>query len=104
MLGLRKPEGKKFERFFEIVQSEAKKKGFVFFLDSAQGKFFENEQLECEDLCGWLIPEEEAAAFEKLFAEGSEKQHTFDGFYCYIDFVAEEKTGKIRIIIDDTND
>lgn len=102
MKGLRAQESRKFEKFFEIVQKEAESKGFVFFLDCGQGKTFENNDIECEDLCGWLISLKDATEFEQLFIEDSEKQHDFDDFYVYVDFTVDEKSGEIQIDIDDT--
>lgn len=40
MVGLRTLEGEKFERFFELVQKEALKRGCVFFLNSGEGHIF----------------------------------------------------------------
>lgn len=102
MVGLKTQEGERFEKFFILVQKEAHKKNGVFFLDAGQGKTFENEHIECEDLCGWLIPQKDALVFEKLFKEDSEEVHEFDDFYCYVDFAVDDKTGKITIDIDDT--
>ena len=101
MKGLRKQENQKFNNFIELIQQEAEKKGKVFFCDCGQGNVFENEIIECEDLCGWLIPQENVDEFEKLFLEDSEDQHKFDDFYCYIDF-SVKANGEISIIIDDT--
>lgn len=104
MKGLRTQENDKFKRFFKLVQNEAKQKGFVFFMDCGQGKVYENEDVECEDLCGWLIPEKDSSEFNQLFLEGSEQQHSFDAVYCYVDFTIDEQSGKIQIDIDDTPD
>lgn len=71
MRGLRKSEGDKFEKFFKKVQEEAKMKDAVFFLDCGQGKQYEDEEIECEDMWGWLIPEEMVSEFEPLFKEDS---------------------------------
>lgn len=95
-------ENKKFEKFFELVQKAAKQKGCYFFLDCGQGKIFETNDIECEDLCGWLIPLKYTDEFERLFKEDSERQHDFDEFYVYVDFSVDEKTGEIQINIDDT--
>lgn len=67
MRGLRKQEDSKFEKFFGIVQSAAKRKGCVFFLDCGEGRDLETEDLSGEDLSGWLIPEGKADKFEKEF-------------------------------------
>ena len=65
MLGLRTNESDKFIRFFEIVQAAAKKQGGVYYLDAGDGRDFENDEYEGEDLMGWLIPLEEVPKFEK---------------------------------------
>lgn len=71
MRGLRKREDSKFEKFFEIVQDAAKRKGCVFFLDCGEGRDLETEDLSGEDLSGWLIPEGKAGQFEKEFLGGN---------------------------------
>lgn len=101
MQGLRKQENQKFNNFFGLVQQEATKKGRIFFCDCGQGKVFENNNFECEDLCGWLIPQEKADEFEKLFLNDSDDQHDFDDLYCYVDF-SVRPNGEILISIDDT--
>lgn len=70
MQGLRKQEGNKFEKFFAIVQDAAKKKGCVFFLDAGDGRDFETDSLEGEDLMGWLIPKDKMSDFEKKWDTG----------------------------------
>ena len=86
MKGLRTLENDKFNKFFELVQKEAKKQDSVFFLDCGGGNLFENASFECEDLFGWLIPQEKVNEFENLFLNQSSKQHEFDDFYCSVDF------------------
>ena len=71
MRGLKTQEGKKFERFFSMVQQEAAKKNAVFFLECGEGHDFETDQLEGEDLRGWLIPNNQAGRFEKEWMNGS---------------------------------
>lgn len=71
MRGLKTQEGKKFERFFSLVQQEASKKNSVFFLECGEGHDFETDHLEGEDLRGWLIPHEQAERFEKVWLKGS---------------------------------
>ena len=102
MKGLRTQESDKFIKFFELVQEEAANLDSVFFLDCGQGKMFENSQIECEDLCGWLIPTEKVKEFELLFENNSELQHNFDAFYTSIDFNVEGDT--VNIIIEDPED
>ena len=64
---MRTHEGLKFERFFSIVQEEAMSKGFVFFLDCGENNEFEDEDIQCQNLCGWLIPENLSQKFEEAF-------------------------------------
>lgn len=104
MQGLRMQESEKFKKFFKLVQNAAKQKGFVFFMDCGQGKVYENEDVECEDLCGWLVLEKDASEFNQLFLEGLEQQYSFDTLYCYVDFTVDENSGEIQIDIDDTPD
>lgn len=101
MKGLRKQENQKFNNFFDLVQQEAAKKDKVFFCDCGQGNVVENDFIECEDMCGWLIPQEKADEFEKLFLEDSDDQHNFDNLYCYVDF-SIEPNGNVIITFDDT--
>lgn len=70
MQGLRTQETNKFLKFFTIVQDAAKKKGCVFFLDSGDGRPFETNSVEGEDLMGWLIPSERVEDFEKEWMSG----------------------------------
>ena len=97
MQGLRTQEGEKFERFFEIVQKEAKKSGAVLFVDCGLGRVFENKNIECENLCGWLIPVGKVSAFEPLFMGNAIEQHRFDDFYCAVDFEVTGDTIKVVI-------
>ena len=64
MLGLRGQESSKFNKFFSIVQTAAQKTGCVFFAEAGDGHLFENDDIECEDLMGWLIPEDKISEFE----------------------------------------
>lgn len=64
MVGLRGQESSKFNKFFSIVQTTALEKGCVFFVEAADGNFFENDDIECEDLMGWLIPKDKISEFE----------------------------------------
>ena len=65
MLGLRTNESNKFIKYFEIVQTTAQSQGCVYFLDAGDGRDFENEECEGEDLMGWLIPDDMVSSFEK---------------------------------------
>lgn len=65
MQGLKKQEGSKFEQFFSIVQDQAHKNGFIFFLFAGEGHEKETDSLEMMDMSGWLIPRSKASDFEK---------------------------------------
>lgn len=69
MLGLKTQESNKFKEFFNLVQKTAERNGCVFFLDAGDGRDFENETLEGEDLMGWLIPREKVVEFEQLWKD-----------------------------------
>lgn len=70
MRGLRTQETSKFEKFFSIVQDAASKKDCVFFLDAGDGREFETDSLEGEDLMGWLIPKDKVTDFEQEWETG----------------------------------
>lgn len=90
MRGLRKPESSKFEKFFELVQQKAKENGCVFFLDFGEGRDFANDQMEGEDLCGWLVPERLADTFEKEWSSG--KLDQWNDFIRWVDWSLEGQT------------
>ena len=70
MLGLRTQESEKFNHFFELVQKAAAEEGKVFFCDCGEGREFETQDMEGEDLSGWLIPAEKAEKSRKKFEAG----------------------------------
>ena len=70
MLGLRTKASDKFVKYFEIVQATAQQHDCVYYLDAGDGRDFENEVYEGEDLMGWLIPVDFVAAFEKEWNYG----------------------------------
>ncbi len=70
MLGLRTQESSKFNNFFSIVQNAAQNQGCVFFADAGDGRDFETDFLEGEDISGWLIPNEKADEFTPLWEAG----------------------------------
>ena len=70
MRELRTQEGRKFENFFSFVRAAADKIGCIFFVDCGEGRELLTEDLEGEDLSGWLIPKDEADKFQKEFDSG----------------------------------
>lgn len=79
MRELRTQEGNKFKKFFEIVRKEAGKRKSVFFVDCGEGREVFTEDMEGEDLSGWLVPEDKADAFQAEFDTGdvSEKWNDY---------------------------
>lgn len=69
MLGLRTQESDKFNKFFELIQQEAKKVNCVFFADAGDGNDFEDQSMEGEDMMGWLVPNDRVNEFEPLWKE-----------------------------------
>ena len=94
MLGLRTQETNKFEKFIELIQNEATKKEKVFFLDAGDGRDFETNDMEGEDLTGWLIPLSKVDEFKKVW----EKAEVDDDWIDFFIFVSWKKKGS-RITI-----
>lgn len=99
MKGLRTQEENNFIVFFELVQKEAEKMGCTFFLDCGLGKVYKNIQIECEDMCGWLIPEKHTKEFEYFFLNNLERVHDFDDFYTRVDYSVDGEN--IYIVINE---
>lgn len=95
MQGLRTQESDTFKSFFRLVQEAAKKSHSVFFLAAGDGHELVKDDLEGEDLQGWLIPEEKAREFERLFNGGLEEDEIWDDFFCFAEWV--ENDGKVEI-------
>lgn len=93
MEGLRTHESNKFKEFFSIVQSTAKEKDSIFFLDSGDGRDFETSTMEGEDLMGWLIPQNKAAKFKVEWACGD----VSDDWSDYYVWAVWEKGEKITV-------
>lgn len=86
MRGLRKQESLKFERFFAIVEKAAATLGCVFFADAGDGNDFETEEYEGKELMGWLIPMEEADAFEPFFLANKEVPDKWEEAFCWAEW------------------
>lgn len=67
MKGLKSKESEKFNRFFALIQEEAKKSHSVFFAYAGDGNDFETPTMEGEEIMGWLIPKEKEQNFEQLW-------------------------------------
>lgn len=81
--GLRTKENEKFLNFWKIVQEEASKLDSVFFLDSGEGNEIETNEINAEDLSGWLIPKNQANEFDSLYKSFNNEiiSKSFDDFY-----------------------
>lgn len=78
MRGLRTQESEKFNQFWQLVQDTAAEKGCIFFGENGEGNDFETETMEGENFCGWLIPEQDAAAFELVWEKGNVPEQWVD--------------------------
>lgn len=83
MQGLRTQESKNFLNFFEIVQSTANKEGKVFFLDCGDDNLYEESNIECENMFGWLIKYDDVSEFENLYNQFKDIPDKFDKTYVF---------------------
>lgn len=51
-------DNKKLDKYWELVQETANKQGKVFFMDSGEGREYATDDMEMEDISGWLVPVE----------------------------------------------
>lgn len=94
MKGLRTQENEKFEAFFALIQEEAQKDNSVFFADAGDGNVFETPTMECEELMGWLVPEEEADKFEPLW-KSDEVGDDWTDFFCWAEWFKDGQDIKV---------
>ena len=97
--GLRLRENEKFMLFFNLIQQKAGEYKAVFFADCGAGNVYENEVIECESLCGWLIPVDKISEFEPHFLANSINQHDYDDYYCIMEYKITE-SGIEAVILD----
>lgn len=97
MRGLRTKENEKFLVFFEIVQKAAEREGKVFFLDVGEGNEIITDELEGEDLFGWLIPLEIADQFEEEWLKDAIGEE-WESFETFEEWEKTEKGLKIEFI------
>lgn len=81
MLGLKTQENEKFRNFWKKVQLEASKQQSIFFLNCGEGKNFETDTMEGEDLSGWLIPKDKANLFEKEWLKNKVSDKWVDNMF-----------------------
>ena len=93
MRGLRTNEGAKFEKYFAIIEEEAKKLGGVFFSETGEGRDLDLEDIEVCDLAGWLVPFDQADEFEVLYLGGKDKEiwdsDRWDDMYIFVDYILD---------------
>lgn len=88
-----------FEPFWSMVQAQAQRAGGVFFLNCGEGREFETEDMEGEDLFGWLIPAGRAEEFQREW-EGAQSPldvgDEWSGYLTYVVWSAEGGTVSVR--------
>ena len=93
MGGLRTNESAKFEKYFAIIEEEAKKLGGVFFSETGEGRDLDLEDIEVCDLAGWLVPFDQADEFEVLYLGGKDKEiwdsDRWDDMYIFVDYILD---------------
>ena len=91
MRGLRTNEGAKFEKYFAIIEEEAKRLGGVFFSETGEGRDLDLEDIEICDLAGWLVPFDQADEFEALYLGRKDKEiwdsDRWDDMYIFVDYI-----------------
>ena len=84
MGGLRTIESEKIIKYFSIVQSYAYTLGKVFFLDSGEGYEIITDELDGENISGWLVPLKKSSEFETLWKNRDEDAtEDWDKYYCF---------------------
>lgn len=58
---------KPFMRYFSLVQDAAREQGCVFFVDCGEGHDLITDEIDCQDLSGWLVPADAVADFEPMW-------------------------------------
>ena len=93
MRGLRTNEGAKFEKYFAIIEEEAKRLGGVFVSETGEGRDLDLEDIEVCDLAGWLVPFDQADEFEALYLGRKDKEiwdsDRWDDMYIFVDYILE---------------
>lgn len=98
MLGLRTQETNKFIRFFSIVQEFALKQGKTFFLDAGNGNDIELEDIEGENLQGWLISKDRCKEFDKEFSGDTINDAKWGDFFCFAEWGLDNNSILIKFI------
>lgn len=94
MQGLRTQENDKFLKFWKLVRTTAQEQNKEFFADCGEGREFFLEDMEGEDIRGWLIPSYKAKEFEKQWMNDETLDEWID-YICWAEW--EENSGKITV-------
>ena len=73
-MGLRENDptvDERFLKYFSIVQSAAAERGSVFFLFCGEDHDLITDEIDCQDLSGWFIPEDDAEDFESKWRKSN---------------------------------
>lgn len=95
MRGLRTQESVKFNAFFALIQTEAGKENSVFFADAGDGNVIETQSMECEEMMGWLVPNDQVEQFEPIWNEDAVDDDWTDCF-CWAEWFIEDEKVKVR--------
>lgn len=104
MLGANYEMDPKEVNTIKLIQKEAAKEGKVFFIESGEGHELITEDLWLEDLFGWLIPEEMATVFNKIYTdkEGfnwlNSDENTWEIYSCCAEWEETEDGYKYRFV------
>ncbi|MBR6800279.1 MAG: hypothetical protein IKM61_00820 [Eubacteriaceae bacterium] len=92
MLGLRTRENIKFIKYWQIVQSKAEELNCIYFIESGDGREYFGDEIEAEDVSGWLIPEEKADKFKQIWEEWSDEVYDdeWDEYYLFAEWETDE--------------
>ena len=96
MVGLRTQENIKFMRFWEMIQNKASEMNCTFFLDCGEGNDYSDDTIECENLTGWLIPNEKRDEFEAVFLSNDSIDDKWAEFLSLVKW--EHNNNSIRIL------
>ena len=100
MRGLRTNEGAKFEKYFAIIEEEAKRFGGVFFSETGEGRDLDLEDIEVCDLGGWLVPFDQADEFEALYLGRKDKEiwdkERWDNMYIFVDYMFDGNSVSVK--------
>ena len=101
MRGLRTNEGAKFEKYFAIIEEEARKLGGVFFSETGEGRDLDLEDIEVCDLGGWLVPFDQADEFEALYLGRKDKEiwdnDRWDDMYIFVDYILDGDNVSVKL-------